>query len=600
MLINLVIIPPQKVSATSTVIGDRDWRWPVPSSKNISSCFPNYCGHGSIHHAIDISANHGEEIYASYDGNVLYTDNSCTDDRGKENGICGCGKGGGCLGKSVYILHSYKGHQFVSRYGHMSAINVLKGQHVDKNTVIGRVGSTGSSTGNHLDFTIWEGNSLSKPTSESGWVDPFLNQFLEKVNGLTHYGCNDSYVDDINRLYGGGTSTYDPKGCSYESPGASDVTNNTANITTWVSNDGRMDEIAWTRFFLNYKLENLSPGEKYYYQFYVLKSGKEYKSDKMELITSGNKIIGFDTYAVLDVTDVDASVGVWLDNPNGNRISEIGIEVRNNTTSIAKKKITGDIAWTRSHLNYYTNRFGINLEPSTYYNIRYYVVVNGTTYNSDWFGIQTKAGKVSFDTSSNKVSENDATLTTWGSNTGEMEQIGFYMGTSTNSMKKYPTRTEKTYWTRFFLEYNVRDYLGKLSDNTKYYYQYYVVSDGHEYRSSISYFVTPKLTINDDFTKSYITEVSISNTTYTYSGKEITPEVKVWSEGNIVPKSEYIVSYINNKNVGIGKVVVKGKGKYSGSVSKTFNIVKANNKITVNDEFTKTAKSSSKKQFTKL
>ena len=192
-----------KASSTlSSIIGNRDWKWPVPSSKNISSCFPNNCGHGSVHHALDISGSYGSPIYATYEGTVLLAASPCNKNFGKSNGICTCGKGSSCLGNYVYILHNYKGRQFVSRYGHMQKVNVSTGQTVTKNTIIGEVGSTGASTGPHLDYTIWQGNSVSKPSaSSSQWIDPFLNQFLEKVDNLTSEGCNDGYVNEVNKLY---------------------------------------------------------------------------------------------------------------------------------------------------------------------------------------------------------------------------------------------------------------------------------------------------------------------------------------------------------------------------------------------------------------
>ena len=70
-------------------------------------------------------------------------------------------------------------------------------------------------------------------------------------------------------------------------------------------------------------------------------------------------------------------------------------------------------------------------------------------------------------------------------------------------------------------------------------------------------------------------KVSLSSSSYTYSGGVKTPSVKVTDiSGNTLSKDkDYTVSYQSGrKYVSTYKVVVKGIGNYSGSVTKTFNI----------------------------
>lgn len=63
-------------------------------------------------------------------------------------------------GNEVVITHSA---DYVSRYAHLSKINVKIGDKVDINSVLGNVGSTGHSTGNHLHFEIYSNGRAVNP-----------------------------------------------------------------------------------------------------------------------------------------------------------------------------------------------------------------------------------------------------------------------------------------------------------------------------------------------------------------------------------------------------------------------------------------------------
>jgi len=52
---------------------------------------------------------------------------------------------------------------FRTLYGHLSRISVRAGQQVGAGRLIGRVGSTGWSTGPHLHFTMWHNGKLVNP-----------------------------------------------------------------------------------------------------------------------------------------------------------------------------------------------------------------------------------------------------------------------------------------------------------------------------------------------------------------------------------------------------------------------------------------------------
>jgi hypothetical protein len=61
-------------------------------------------------------------------------------------------------GRSVYVLH---GNGLVSMYFHLDSIDVEKGQEVKKGDTVGKVGSTGRSTGPHLHLGVrWRGSRV--------------------------------------------------------------------------------------------------------------------------------------------------------------------------------------------------------------------------------------------------------------------------------------------------------------------------------------------------------------------------------------------------------------------------------------------------------
>lgn len=63
-------------------------------------------------------------------------------------------------GNTVTLAH---GHGWVSRYAHLSTLGVAAGDRVERGDIIGRVGSTGRSTGAHLHYTVLREGRLLDP-----------------------------------------------------------------------------------------------------------------------------------------------------------------------------------------------------------------------------------------------------------------------------------------------------------------------------------------------------------------------------------------------------------------------------------------------------
>ena len=70
--------------------------------------------------------------------------------------------------------------------------------------------------------------------------------------------------------------------------------------------------------------------------------------------------------------------------------------------------------------------------------------------------------------------------------------------------------------------------------------------------------------------------ITLNDDTYTYDGNVKTPGVVV-KDGtkNLTKDRDYIIEYRDNVNAGTGRVIIVGKGNYSGSTTKTFTINKA-------------------------
>jgi murein DD-endopeptidase MepM/ murein hydrolase activator NlpD len=115
-------------------IGTGNFIWPCPGYTYLTS----YWGDGRNHQGIDISEYgiYGADVVAADSGTVTWAVHS--------------GWGGG-YGLSVWIDH---GNGYSTRYGHFSQTLVNVGDYVQQGQVIGRVGSTGDSSGPHLHFEI--------------------------------------------------------------------------------------------------------------------------------------------------------------------------------------------------------------------------------------------------------------------------------------------------------------------------------------------------------------------------------------------------------------------------------------------------------------
>ncbi|HWY62539.1 MAG TPA: peptidoglycan DD-metalloendopeptidase family protein [Rhizomicrobium sp.] len=103
-----------------------------------------FTGRYAFHPGVDFAGPWGAAVTATAPGTVVFA-----------------GVRGG-YGNMVEIDHGFGVH---TRYGHLSRIMVAMGAKVGKGSVVGRLGSTGRSTGPHVHYEVWYDNVVRNPSN---------------------------------------------------------------------------------------------------------------------------------------------------------------------------------------------------------------------------------------------------------------------------------------------------------------------------------------------------------------------------------------------------------------------------------------------------
>jgi len=112
-------------------------RRPLAAGAEITSGFGGrvdpFNGQMAMHTGVDFRLEYGAPVHPTASGVVITAENN------------------GGYGNMVDVDH---GNGLTTRYGHMSAILVKPGDHVTPSSILGRLGSTGRSTGPHLHYEV--------------------------------------------------------------------------------------------------------------------------------------------------------------------------------------------------------------------------------------------------------------------------------------------------------------------------------------------------------------------------------------------------------------------------------------------------------------
>jgi len=144
-------IPGDDFTATERIYFlNRGFSFPLEHFQVSSSYGPRknpVTGKFTVHRGIDLAAPEGSGVYAAKSGTVI--------DLGEDP----------VLGKYILIRHE---NNWVSCYGHLSFISTALHAEVQSGNLIGRVGSTGQSTGPHLHFELRQNGQSRDPAGLLG------------------------------------------------------------------------------------------------------------------------------------------------------------------------------------------------------------------------------------------------------------------------------------------------------------------------------------------------------------------------------------------------------------------------------------------------
>ncbi len=329
---------------------------------------------GAGHNGIDITNTPtGDPIYAVMSGEVVCASMKTP---GKTDRCSSCQ-----LEAGYHILVKQTDGLYAV-YAHLSNVLVKNGDKVTSGQKIGQIGSTGNSTGPHLHLTLFN-------QTDTGWYN-----FYSPIDPLTKITpfC-DVYVDEITdtnaKIHGklGSRNFTMVDGGIYIGTDPNNMTKITENI-----NSGEIHNITEIFYGLNKWGVTLKKGTTYYYQVWVSRYGKEYKSELYKF-TAGDASSGrqkanivvntpekFNKVWVSNLGETNAQINAQIDLQ---WITEAGFYIGASKDDMTKHPEKLSSGMNVDNIFYDLNKWGVTLKEGTTYYYQLYYIKNGTTYKSD-------------------------------------------------------------------------------------------------------------------------------------------------------------------------------------------------------------------------
>ncbi|VAW47658.1 Putative periplasmic protein [hydrothermal vent metagenome] len=138
-------------------------------------------GKRHLHAGVDYRGKKGAPVIATADGVVSFS---------------GVKKNSG-FGQLISVTHS---NGFRTVYGHLSNRLVKAGQYVQKGEVIGEIGSTGRSSGNHLHYEVWFVFRRLNPKYFNRWSIENYDELFTSVKGVPWGSLSQAVANRVRKL----------------------------------------------------------------------------------------------------------------------------------------------------------------------------------------------------------------------------------------------------------------------------------------------------------------------------------------------------------------------------------------------------------------